>query len=59
LQVRSPENHRAELLLPTISSMPYLWCFSALLIMALLELHFTLTKIFITLAILNTGGLCI
>jgi acyl-[acyl-carrier-protein]-phospholipid O-acyltransferase / long-chain-fatty-acid--[acyl-carrier-protein] ligase len=55
LQVRSPENHRARIIAANNIINALFMVFSALLIMALLELHFTLTKIFITLAILNTG----
>ena len=55
LQVRSPENHRARIIAANNIINAIFMVFSALMIMFLLQMHFTLTKIFITLALLNTG----
>lgn len=54
LQVRSPENHRARIIAANNIINAVFMVISALMIMGLLELHFTLTKIFLTLAIMNT-----
>jgi acyl-[acyl-carrier-protein]-phospholipid O-acyltransferase/long-chain-fatty-acid--[acyl-carrier-protein] ligase len=55
LQVRSPENHRARIIAANNIINAIFMVISALMIMALLQFHFTLTKIFLTLALLNTG----
>ncbi len=55
LQVRSPENHRARIIAANNIINAIFMVISALMIMALLQMHFTLTKIFLTLALLNTG----
>ncbi len=55
LQVRSPENHRARIIAANNIVNAIFMVISALMIMFLLELHFTLTKIFLTLALFNTG----
>ncbi len=54
LQVRSPEDHRARIIAANNIINAIFMVISALMIMGLLELHFTLTKIFLTLAALNT-----
>jgi acyl-[acyl-carrier-protein]-phospholipid O-acyltransferase/long-chain-fatty-acid--[acyl-carrier-protein] ligase len=55
LQVRSPENHRARIIAANNIINAIFMVISALMIMLLLNFNFTLTKIFITLAICNTG----
>lgn len=55
LQVRSPEDHRARIIAANNIINALFMVFSAVMMMLLLQFHFTLTKIFLSLAVMNTG----